>query len=147
MFCKNCGKEILDNASFCPACGTSVKINTADMGNIGTMSGTMPERGAGGICTTGKYDTVRKMTEQFAKEKKKFQTIATIVSVIYAYFIVRSILEGINSILAGNEEIAEFVLSIGSIILFACGLLYLVVQFGLPDVVDKKLMLAKVYLC
>ena len=30
MYCKNCGKEIEDDSSFCPYCGSSVKGKTLD---------------------------------------------------------------------------------------------------------------------
>lgn len=33
MFCKNCGKELADNALFCPVCGTK-KAEAPDMGNV-----------------------------------------------------------------------------------------------------------------
>ena len=29
MFCKNCGKEISDDAAFCPHCGTKIKCENA----------------------------------------------------------------------------------------------------------------------
>lgn len=38
MFCKNCGKEITDDAKFCKYCGKKVKSNDKKSGNIQNVS-------------------------------------------------------------------------------------------------------------
>lgn len=35
MFCRMCGREVPDNAKFCPACGTNLKPTSAGQGNAG----------------------------------------------------------------------------------------------------------------
>ncbi len=41
MFCKNCGKEIDDNAIVCPNCGVQVKSIEAPQNNANTNSNTI----------------------------------------------------------------------------------------------------------
>ena len=136
-----------NNALFCPACGAQVNVDAGNTGSVGTEFGIMPEYGIGkGIGTTGNFENIRELVEQFRKVKKKFQTIATIVAIVYAYFMVRYLLRDLENVLAGNGEVTEFIEGVGAIILFTCGLVYLVVQFGLPWVAGTKVAFADEYL-
>ena len=57
MFCNNCGKELVENAEFCPECGTKVPRNDAGMsGSYGGGSASQtPDGGfpAGGFAGSG----------------------------------------------------------------------------------------------
>lgn len=57
MFCNNCGKELVENAEFCPECGTKVPRNDAGMSGSygGGSTSQTPDGGfpAGGFAGSG----------------------------------------------------------------------------------------------
>ena len=47
-FCKNCGKELIDEAAFCPGCGTPVGNTAAPGGTPADAGGDFSQAGAPG---------------------------------------------------------------------------------------------------
>ena len=85
MYCRNCGKELLDNDNFCPVCGTKVEKKTQEPENreIVFDPNTVPETkrtltlNGIWVISTGsreKQKTLQTLTgEIFSESKKKEQ--------------------------------------------------------------------------
>ncbi len=60
MFCNNCGKELVDNATFCPECGTKADMGAANIPPAGGMGNIPFNRapGAGAAAGMGTFKTM-----------------------------------------------------------------------------------------
>ncbi|MDE7477931.1 MAG: zinc ribbon domain-containing protein [Lachnospiraceae bacterium] len=143
MFCTNCGKEIEGNVKFCPECGAPVSKGAESVNDRGEEKSVLPKPG---ICGTGDYEQLRQMTQKAGKTKKKAEIIIMALILVYAFVMVRGLLRMFQAVLEGRQSSLYFLISVLSIILVTCGLLYFALDIILPVLQKKKSVHAEEYL-
>ncbi|MDE5699088.1 MAG: zinc ribbon domain-containing protein [Lachnospiraceae bacterium] len=143
MFCTNCGKEIEGNVRFCPECGALVTKAVEKADDRSGEKSISPEPRIGSI---GDLGLLRQMTEKAGKTKKAAGRIAVILMLVYAFLTVRGLLNMLQSVLDGKDDIMSFVFQVFVIILFTCGLLHIGLEIILPFIQGRKAVHAEEYL-
>lgn len=136
MMCKKCGKEVPDQATFCPECG-------APMTNQTDSSTGLQEKSQKGIYVDPKYNQLREMTEKARKNEKKWKTIGKIAAVLYGLLIVKSVLENLSSVAEGSAGMGIVVSDFAALVFFACGLVYFFTERWFPSMKARKSACAK----
>lgn len=140
MFCANCGKEIGENAKFCPQCGAPAATAAGGVNGL-------PDIAQGPrIGGTGDYDNLRQMMEKTARTRKRTVRVITVLIFAYAFVVVRGLLLNLGSVLEGQTDLMDFVLMVVVMLLFTCGLLYIGLEVLLPILQGKKAVQAEEYL-
>lgn len=87
MFCKNCGKELNENESFCGECGTKVVPETQNVGNIENTNNNPINEPKSQTYNVNNISSTQENKKDDMKGLKVASLVLGIIAVVFSFFI------------------------------------------------------------